>query len=590
MTLQQLADQAFALHRAGRLNEAEPLYAQLAAKVPGNADLLFNHGVVLQALGRFDEALGRFDRVTTIRPADPGAWNARGAVLAYLGRAGEALASFDRALAIQPTDARFLLNRAMALLATGDFAAAAAAFDRVIAVDARLPEAWNNRGNALRGLGRLDEALASFDRAAALTPGDPGLHLNRGLALTDLGRFDEALAAFDRALALAPLYAEAANNRGLVLQYLGRRDEARAAFERAIQLDPAMAAAYLNYAGATTFTPDDPRLPAMEALLAHRDGMDVASRVQLDLALAKAHADLGDHGRSFEYLARGNRLQRSQIHYDEAAEMAFFDRIEAAFDEERMRALEALGGGDPSPEPVFILGMPRSGSTLVEQILAAHPQVHGAGELTAFHDAIRTVRAPDGSPVAYPELAATLDAEAIGRIAAYYLAEIRKRGGGAARVADKLPSNYYNIGLIRLALPGARIIHTVRDPLDTCVSRFAKQFIDQQGYCYDLGELGRYHRRYERLMDHWRRVLPAGAMLDVAYEQVIDDLEGQARRIVAYCGLEWDDRCLSFHTAARPVKTPSALQVRQPIYRGAIGRAAAYEPFLEPLKAALRDG
>jgi tetratricopeptide (TPR) repeat protein len=588
MTLQEMADRAVALHQQGHLAEAERLYAEVLLKAPGNVELLFNHGAVLQGLNRAGEALRQFDSVVSIRPANAAAWNGRGAALAQAGRPEQALASFERALALRPDDSRFLFNRGMVLMVLARFDAALETFDRVVATTPDYPDAWNNRGNSLKALGRFDEALSSFERAASLSPHEAGLHLNRGLALTDLARFEEALDAFDVALAIDQDYAEAINNRGLVLQYLGRGEEARSAYERALQIAPTMAAAYLNLAAVSKFTLDDPRLAAMEALHDRGDVSDPTGRIQLDFALAKAYEDVGRYGRSFEYLLRGNRLHRARIHYDEADELRFFDRIEEVFTEDQLHSLKMADDRCARQVPIFIVGMPRSGSTLIEQILASHPNVYGAGELAAIRDAIGSVRNPASAP--YPELALNLDPSALRQLASHYFREIGERGGGATHVADKLPSNYYYVGLIHAALPGARIIHTVRDPLDTCFSRFAKLFIDQQAYCYDLVELGRYYRRYESLMMHWRRVLPAGAMIDVHYEDVVNDLEGQARRLIAYCGLDWDDRCLSFYTARRPVKTPSAFQVRQPIYRNAIGRAAPFDQFLGPLKAALERG
>ena len=235
--------------------------------------------------------------------------------------------------------------------------------------------------------------------------------------------------------------------------------------------------------------------------------------------------------------------------------------------------------------------MPRSGTTLVEQIIASHPMVHGAGELKTLNDVVLTVRGPDGNVIPYPEFVPALDAAAItaDRRALCRLGARARcpKGTEDERVTDKMPSNYYFAGLIHLALPNAKIIHTIRDPVDTCISCFSKLFSAEQNHTYDLAELGRYYKRYERLMAHWRRVLPQGRILDVRYEDVVADLESQARRIIAHCGLPWDDRCLSFHETERPVRTASATQVRQPIYTSAVGRWRVYEEFLAPLLAEL---
>jgi len=222
---------------------------------------------------------------------------------------------------------------------------------------------------------------------------------------------------------------------------------------------------------------------------------------------------------------------------------------------------------------------------LIEQIIASHPLVYGAGESQILTNVIRSVEV--GSALLYPDLVCTMDATAISDIGARYVARVRELAPKCERVTDKTTSNYLFVGLIHLVLPNAKIIHTVRDPIDTCVSCFSILFNDGQDYAYDLGELGRYYRHYERLMTHWRDVLPPGRILDVRYEDVVTDLDGQARRIIKYCKLPWDDRCLSFHRTNRPVATASAVQVRQPIHTSGVGRWRVYKRHLGPLLRAL---
>jgi hypothetical protein len=213
--------------------------------------------------------------------------------------------------------------------------------------------------------------------------------------------------------------------------------------------------------------------------------------------------------------------------------------------------------------------------------------VHGAGELETFRTIVRAICGPDGTMIPYPEFVPTLDASELRSIGQRYLASVRECAPEGERVTDKMPLNYYFVGLIHLALPNAKIIHTIRNPVDTCISCFSKLFAGELNYTYDIGELGRYYKRYERLMQHWRRVLPPGQILDVQYEDAVADLEVQARRVLAYCELPWDDRCLSFHETERPVRTASATQVRQPIYKSSVGRWHDYAEFLGPLLSAL---
>jgi tetratricopeptide (TPR) repeat protein len=608
------------LHELKRFDEALASYDRALALQPDHAEALFNRGNALGELKRFDEALASYDRTLALQPDHAKALCNRGATLHELKRFDDALASYDRALALQPKHAEVLCNRGATLHELKRFGEALASYDRALALRPDHAGALYNRGNTLRQLKRLDEALASYDRALALQPDQAEALCNRGNTLHELKRFDEALASYDRALALQPDYAGALYNRGntlhergdlhaalaqyrralslkpelpnvynsvgSVLEELGQLQEAQSAYREALRLDPNSTAAYVNLAAAKTFKPGDAHLAAMEALAAKTEGLSKTDRMRLDFALGKAYADLNDHSRSFQHLRDGNAAKRASISYDETAALGRFDRIEAVFTPELIAAKS--GGGDPSALPIFVLGMPRSGTTLVEQIIASHPAVHGAGELQLLNDVVHTVRGADGKSVPYPELTASLDRAALHQIGARYAAMLRElaanHGAPSAEcITNKMPSNYYFAGLIHLALPNAKIIHTVRDPLDTCVSCFSKLFTAEQSYTYDLGELGRYYRRYERLMTHWRRVLPVGRILDVRYEDVVGDLEKQARRIIAYCGLPWDTRCLSFHETDRPVRTASATQVRQPIYKSAIGRWRDYEKHIAPL-------
>ena len=300
-------------------------------------------------------------------------------------------------------------------------------------------------------------------------------------------------------------------------------------------------------------------------------------------ALAKALDDVGDYRRAFEYWMRGNALKRCEVDYDEAASQRGFRAIADLFDAKQMNRWEAPG--DPSTVPIFIVGMPRSGSTLVEQILASHPQVQAAGELTNLDRVVQAACDRGGRPIPYPAWIQGLDAEGFGRLGQAYVTSLPALLEGKTRITDKLPANFLRIGLIRLMLPNARIIHTLRDPVDTCVSCFTRLLLP---YSYDLAELGRQYRWYHELMAHWRSVLPAGAMLDVVYEDVVDSLEEQARRLIDFCGLPWDDRCLSFHETSRPIATPSNVQVRRPLYRSSVQRWRRYEAHLQPLLAELK--
>ncbi len=346
-------------------------------------------------------------------------------------------------------------------------------------------------------------------------------------------------------------------------------------------LQPDLTEVYLNRGELKTYRPGDADLAELERLAADPPRFAPAKMLPVHFALGKALEDIGDYPRAFEQWLRGNAIQRHEMPYDEEDSRQTFRRL---IDQFGPRLLDPVGQvGDPSPAPIFIIGMPRSGSTLIEQILASHPLVHAAGELSQLGRAVYAVL---GGPGDYAAALAGCDAARLRGLGESYLASV-PLPAGKTRLTDKMPSNFFYVGLIRLILPNARIIHSVRDPVDICLACFAKLFASGHQFTYDLGTMGRYYRWYYELMEHWRSLLPADAMLEVSYEQVVDDLEAQARRLLDYCGLPWDDRCLRFHEMRRPIRTASSVQVRRPLYRSSLARWRRYEAFLEPLLAEL---
>jgi Sulfotransferase family/Tetratricopeptide repeat len=430
-----------------------------------------------------------------------------------------------------------------------------------------------------------EDAIVHYRRALAIRPHLAEAHNNVGTALHALKRPKEAIGFYAKALAMRPDYGDAHANMGTALEVLGRTEQACYAYERAIELAPKRADFYRHLFTSKRATADDPRFSAMEGLAKEIVSLPAGQQIELHFALGKALADLGQHERSFRHLFEGNTLKRQQIVYDEAATLAMFDRIRAKFTPELMRSRG--GQGDQSSVPVFILGMPRSGSTLIEQILASHPLVFGGGELSNFVQAVRETVGRCGACGPFPEMGSDIAGPQLGRLGARYMAGIRALAPDAARVTDKMPTNFQLVGLIHLALPNARIIHSVRDPVDTCFSCFSILFATNQPFTYELGELGRYYCAYRRLMEHWRALLPDGVVLELRYEELVADLEGQARRLLAHCGLAWDDACLAFWNTQRPVDTASAAQVRQPIYESSVGRWRRHGRLLDPLLAAL---
>lgn len=416
--------------------------------------------------------------------------------------------------------------------------------------------------DALHGLGLIAQdgghlgiAAEIFTRALSLAPDAAGTLHALGYVLHRLGDHAAADGRYRQALALDPANPRLHNNLGNLAKDRGDFAGALAHYDRALALDPAFAWVHYNRADLHVFHAGDPALAALEHLLAAGPSHEDAA--YLHFALAKAYGDLGDTDRSFGHLLAGNALKRAAVRYDETAALA-----------ELARRPAPAASSDNAAAPIFIVGMPRSGSTLLEQILAGHPDVLAAGEIPAFDQALAE---SGGDPA---------------RLAAAYLARL-PQAPGKTRVTDKMPGNFRHIGLIHAAFPHARIIHARRDPVDTCVSCFSKLFSEGQEFTYDLAELGRYYKAYAGLMNHWRAVLPASALLEVAYEDVTADLEAHAKRLIAFCDLPWDARCLDFQNTARPVATASAVQVRQPLYRDAVGRGRRHMARLGPLLEAL---
>jgi tetratricopeptide (TPR) repeat protein len=540
--------EAIRLHGEGRLAEAASLYSRILEDDQTQFGCLHNLGILRLQQGRPGDA---FDLLLTAVDQQPESFEARnslGMSLVALGRTQEAVTRYQEALAINP-----------------DYA-----------------EAHYNLGNAFRELGQFAEAVTSYEEAIAKKPEYPEALNNLGNVLLRLERADDAVVRFEAALSIRPDFAEAYENMGKALTGLGRLADASQAFDDAVKHAPQRARFYHSLAGGKHFSAGDPQIADLESLGKNIDALSIEERINLHFALSKALADLGLYERSFAQLLSGNLLKRRRIFYDEHAELKMFERIRSVFTPQLMRAKRSVG--DRSRVPIFILGMPRSGSTLVEQILASHKRVFGAGELSAIRLAVDGLAGPEGAERPFPEVIATLAPEQLNQIGKHYIAQLRNAAPTADRITDKMPANFRFIGFIHLVLPNARIVHTRRNPIDTCLSNFSLLFPDNhQPHTYDLGELGRYYRAYEKLMEHWRAVLPPDAMIEVQYEDVVADLETQARRIIAHCGLEWDDACLAFHTSSRPVWTASATQVRRPLYGRSIGRWHPYKDMLRPL-------
>ena len=609
-----------ALYNARRYAEAESRTRALLNKYPEFGFGWKLLGGTLQMQGK--DALPAFRKVTELMPVDPEAHFNLGVVLKGAGRLQDAAASNQKAIELKPDFAEAHSNLGNIQQELGQFGDAVASYRLAIKFKPDSAIAYNNLGTALKDLGNLDAAIASYHKAIRLNPAYAEAYSNLGNVLKDLGRFDRAVENCRRALELNPDYAEAHSNLGNILKDIGQLENALASFHQALAIDPKCDKAILGESQlfmikgemelaeeaimkALSFKPDnlearfmlaqvrktrtgDENLAALvkaeESVRNNLLVLPYQKAVSLNFALGKSFDDLGDHDRAFPHFIEGCRLKRATLEYDAEQMTRQFDKTIGIFDEDVIERLR--GGGNLSETPIFVLGMPRSGTTLVEQIIASHPEVHGAGEL------------PDMQTIAQREVSGTmgfpgnilnLDGDTLRKWGDDYVAGLHRRAPDARRITDKMPINFWFIGLIHVMLPNAKIIHVRRNPVDTCLSCYTKLFSGALNQTYDLDELGRYYVDYARLMEHWRRVLPAGAFMDVRYEDIVADQEIEARSIIDFCGLEWNDACIDFHKHSRPVGTASVTQVRRPIYKSSVERWRHYEKFLGPLLEALGD-
>ena len=606
------SDFAEMCRRGGLFTEGEQAARRAVALSPNFTAAWNNLGIILQEMLKLDESRLCLERALALEPDNPETLNNLGNTLKRLGFAAEAEKRWTAALRMRPDYAEAYSNLSNLFNEQGEYGRAEAAALKAIDLNPRLADAYINlsgvatarhrhadalahldalvafapmhaqalaaRALTLKELDRLEEAMESASRAIAAAPDSSEAHNAEGQIFQAMGRFEPALAAYDRAAALpGPARQDAISNRALLFMEFGKQAEALAAFESAAKLFPHSVPVLFNQTDLKRLETGDPLIARMEARLA-REGISVADRTALHFGLGKAYLDLGESAEAFRHYDEGNRLKRATFAYDADGTEVWMARIAEVFSPALMSAKAHMGAR--SDLPIFVVGMPRSGTTLVEQILASHPMVHGAGELRRLQVLIDDgVDFPNGVPSLAPERF-----KAIGEA---YVAHVAPLAAGKRHVVDKMPANFTRAGMIRLILPDARIIHCRRDPVDTCLSCYTKLFAGEQAFAFDQTELGRFHRAYQALTRHWRETLPASHFLEVDYEAVVDDLEGQARRMLEFLGLPWSDSVLRFHETERSVRTASSNQVRQPIYRSSAGRWRKHEAQLQLLLAAL---
>jgi len=581
--IQELMRQAVTCHQQHDYARAEAGYREVLRLIPTHPDATHFLGLLAHQTGHDEAALTFLKQSVVLGPGSALYRHNLGGVFRELGQHVEAERCYREALILKPEYADALIGLAMAQVARGHFEDAHSNYVQALALDARNFEAHLGCGGVLLELTQRREALDCYRDAQRLAAGDAEKLQHVGLALREAGAMKDC---FEQALTLRPDYVEAHNSLGITLGDLGDFTDAETHYRKALRLRPAYASGWHNFTSITRLMPDDPLWPSLQVFAEQASELPAAEASMLQFTLGKMHDDRSEYSKAFEHYLQANRLKRAVIEYDEQRQKMFFQNFIQHFSAAFL--FKHAGAGTDNELPVFIVGMSRSGTTLVEQILASHPLVHGAGELHLLRRCLRVELGSTDSDDELPVKLATMDATGFRRIGERYCAELAQLAPDAVRITDKLPGNMALVGLIHIAFPRAKIIHCVRDPLDTCVSCFSKLFTTGHAFSYELGELGRFYRLYEELMQHWHAALPPGRMLEVRYEDVVADMESQSRRLVEFCDLPWDEACLRFHEYRRTVKTASLAQVRQPIYASSVGRWRRYSRYLDSLQQALR--
>ena len=637
--------------RAGQAASAERALRALLRQCPGEVNCLWLLGAALLDQGKIPESIATLERVLESAPdfaharvdlarayrrdgraaqaceqvrrvlenvpQHHRAWLAYGDALVDLGQYADAQLAFERARLTDPHRQR--IEEATAAMLAGDRKGSERIFREILVADAshvaalcglatvsldadvpndaerllrhalkqsaHIPLAWRGLGSTLIALGRLEEADAAARHAAQIEPDNPQTWITIASVSTRLMHQQEALEAYERAARLQPQEVRLRMTIGHVHKTLGGRPESEAAYKAALAMDPGLAEAYWSLADLKNYSFTDAEVAAMQRLLAS-DKRERTNEAQLHFALGKACEQRRQYADAFAHYAQGNALRRLDAPFDIERFERRCERIRAFFD--KAFFARRAGSGDPSGAPIFIIGLPRSGSTLVEQILASHSQVEGTMELPNILIITREFDAMAPARDGYPETLREVSATHLTALGARYIAQTAALRHGRERFTDKLPNNFSHIGLIHAILPRATLIDARRHPMDACFSTFKQYFAVGQTFSYDLEDLGRYYRCYLSLMDHWDTVLP-GKVLHLQYEELVRDPEGNIRRLLEHCGLPFEAACLAFHETRRPVRTASAEQVRQPLYTSAVGYWRHFASELEPLRRALGD-
>lgn len=595
----------------GDNDQAQQCFETAIKLQPDYAAAYDNLGKLFKQQRKHEMALQSFQKVAALKPDYPNIYLELGTLYAEMGRHQEALAKFEQALLHSKNKSAVLNSMGLARRAEKNIPGAIEAFQQAIQQSPSYADPHNNLGNLLLELGRKEEAIACFNQALAhspdsariwnnlarataqshdficalqhytkaleIEPENPLIRSNRGQLLVELGRTEEGMKDLEHALEHYPDTYEAVHNLALCHSVSGNQQQAEAWYGRALKLRPENADEHRLYSLIHRYSAGDPHIAEMEQRLAVADH---TNRMHLAFALSKAYEDTGDTDRSFDLLHTANSLRRNLSPYHHQASLSEFDKVKRSF----RHSYTPLSCEDSSQRPIFIVGMPRSGTTLVEQILSSHSSVLGAGELTAMSQAVEPILTN-----VFGEPEAPIKPELFQELRDRYFELVRKRGTTSCRFTDKMPGNFQYIGFILNAIPEAKIVHTMRDPMAVGWSIYKQYFVGSgNSYAYDLKDIAHFYHLYLDWMALWGE-LYGDAIYSINYERLTEHQEEESQKLLAFCGLEWEPQCLEFHKNKRTVQTASQAQVRKGMYQGSSDAWRRFEKHLQPLKKALEQ-
>ena len=565
---QELLHRLLGHYQKRRFNEAEKLAVFITQEFPEHQFAWKVLGVILKATGRKSEALEANKKAVALSPQDAEAYFNLGNTLKEVGKLERARESYKQAISLDSNSAKAHFNLGNTFKELSRLDEAEASYKQAIALKPDYAEVYYNLGILLKEMGRLDESVSSYKQAIALKPDYAVAFNNLGITLKELGRLDESEASFQKAIALKPDYAEAFINFGNTLKELGRLDESESSYKQAIALKPDYAQAHRELTSIKKFDEKDEQYLNMQELY-NDENISEEQRCHINFGLAKACEDLGDFKQAFTHYREGNELRKKLLKYDINKDVDFFDRIKTNYPRIEQSSLisDELS---KSLMPVFIVGMPRSGTTLVEQIISSHPQITGAGELNYAAQFGGTI-ATGLSDINHSVL---LD------FRHKYLAKLKDVSDGNLIVTDKMPQNFRFMGLLAAAFPEAKIIHVKRNPAAVCWANYKQYFTSKNlDYCFALDDVVSYHGLYKDIMEFWTRTL-SERIYDLDYELLTVNQESETRQLIDYLGLAWDKTCLSPQKNERSVATASNVQIRKKVYKGSSEQWKKYQPFL----------